>query len=295
MEIGRPYRPDDLLSLCGLLEAQLAAGRSAGVSVAELRQVLVRRSVDAVENGRVWVGCDGSPIGFALLWRPYDTVLLLGSPELAAPAIEWTVARARELALPRLRFRPRDDELALIRRLERHGFAREEWSTVRFRRALDDEPPEAALPVGFAIRHLHGEDEVEAYVALHRESFGTENMTVEERLAFMRDPGYVPELDLVAVTPDGALAAFVVSGVDVAESRVAGACVGYTDPIGTRPAYRRRGLSRALLREAFRRLKARGVAETHAGTGSWNTATIALLESVGYRQVENVLAYARTP
>jgi ribosomal protein S18 acetylase RimI-like enzyme len=56
---------------------------------------------------------------------------------------------------------------------------------------------------------------------------------------------------------------------------------------------RRRGLARALLYEAFRRLRAYGAVETTVGTWSWNTATIALLESVGYRGSDALLAYAR--
>jgi hypothetical protein len=47
-------------------------------------------------------------------------------------------------------------------------------------------------------------------------------------------------------------------------------------------------------REEWSRRTSRCVTETHVGTGSWNTATIGLLESVGYRRVDDVLAYART-
>jgi hypothetical protein len=42
----------------------------------------------------------------------------------------------------------------------------------------------------------------------HRAAFGTEYLTVEERLATMREPEYDPELDLLAVAPDGRLAAY---------------------------------------------------------------------------------------
>ena len=43
-------------------------------------------------------------------------------------------------------------------------------------------------------------------MALHRDAFGTTRMTVEGRLAMMRDPEYRSELDLVAVAPDGSRA-----------------------------------------------------------------------------------------
>ena len=74
--------------------------------------------------------------------------------------------------------------------------------------ALAGLPP----PAGWAAAHLAtaarighytalGEQEAEALAALHRAAFGTDHMTVEERLAIMRAPGYLPELDLLAATP----------------------------------------------------------------------------------------------
>jgi ribosomal protein S18 acetylase RimI-like enzyme len=68
---------------------------------------------------------------------------------------------------------------------------------------------------------------------------------------------------------------------------------GYTDPIGTRPAFRRLGLARALLLEALRRLDARSVQSSHVGTGSANVAMQRCLESVGYRSHLRALAYRR--
>jgi hypothetical protein len=108
-------------------------------------------------------------------------------------------------------------------------------------RTLDEPIPEPALPPGFTIRAVAGEAEVAARVALQREAFGRTNQTVEGRLAFMRDPAYVPDLDLVAVAPDGTLAAFVVE----------------------------------------------------VSTDSGNTATQALLASVGYHLAHRVFAYSR--
>src|SRR5947209_16152995 len=109
----------------------------------------------------------------------------------------------------------------------------------------------------------------------------------------MRDPAYFADLDLVAVVPDGTLAAFVVGGIEPDEDLPGEPRHGFTDPLGTRPAFRRLGLARALLREAFRRLQARGVAIVEVGTGSRNTATQALLASVGYHLAHRVLAYSR--
>ncbi|MBI3971759.1 MAG: GNAT family N-acetyltransferase [Chloroflexi bacterium] len=304
-----PYRHADLARVAALLEARLAAGLPWNLSVAEIRQVLPRGATDTERNGHIWEDSSGRLVGFGLVWPPTYTLQLLvhpahdveqdGDPALLDAMLAWADGRAAALAHQRaqpvtLHARPRDSEARLVALLERHGFAREEWHTPKYRRALTGPVPEPVLPPGFSVRHVRGEDEVDAYVALHREAFGTQHMQVEERLALMRDPDYVPELDLVAVARDGTLAAFVVGGVDRDESRYAGHLVGYTDPIGTRPAYRRLGLARALLYEAFRRLQQRDVAVTTVGTGSWNVPTMRLVESVGYQLEYRLLAYAKT-
>ena len=240
---------------------------------------------------------------------PWDTVQVLVHPDhdperVAEPALcgeilRWAEGRGAEIARERarpltLRVRARDRDASMITLLERRRFVREERHTVTYRRSLAAPFAEPALPPDFVIRHLRGEEEVEAYVALHREAFGTQHMQVEDRLALMRGPDYVPELDLVAVAPDGTLAAFVVGEIKREESRAAGHVIGSTDPLGTRPAYRRMGLARALLLEAFRRLRQRGAEIATVSTGSWNEPTMRLLESVGYEFAYRLLAYAKT-
>ena len=305
---SRPYRHGDLSRVATLLETRLAAGLAWNLSVAEVRQVLPRRATGTERNGRVWEDLAGRLVGFGFVWPPTYTVQLLvhpeydperdGKPALLNEMLSWVGGHAAGLARGRgqpvtLHARPRESDVGLVTLLEQHGFAREDWHTLKYRRSLDGPMPEPALSLGFRIRHVRGEEEADAYVALHREAFGTQHMQVEERLALMRDPDYLRELDLVAVAPDGTLAAYVVGGVDREESRYAGHLVGYTDPIGTRPAYRRIGLARALLWEAFRRLQRRGVAVSTVGTGSWNVPMMQLAQSVGYQLDHRLLAYAK--
>lgn len=305
--VSRPYDGKDLPRVVDLLVAHLAAGFPFSISVADLRQVLPRISVKSEENGRVRENARRELVGFALVWPPSNTVLLLAHPNLTGGVtgpllseqiVQWVVGHGHEIARERdqatqVRFRPFDTDHDLITLIERYGFHAEDWYTPKYTRSLAATILEPRLPAGFRIRHLSGEHEVEDYVALHREAFGTTTMQVEERLAFMRGPDYLPELDLVTVAPDGRLAAFVVGGIDQEESRLRGQVTGYTDPIGTRPANRRRGLARALLLEALRRLQSRGVEVAKVGTGSWNTATMALVEFVGFRLESKVLAYVQ--
>ncbi len=69
--------------------------------------------------------------------------------------------------------------------------------------------------------------------------------------------------------------------------------VGDFGPVGARPAYRRQGLTRAVLLECLRRMKARGMDRVCASTGEGNTAARGLYESVGFRIVDSYVEYKR--
>jgi mycothiol synthase len=289
----------DLLRVC-----RAASSERNWPDVAELRvSLLGSPEVHPSRDARLWEDDTGQVRGFAMVWRPWNYLVFFVHPEVSDGEIEpqimpWAVERARQIGQElgeriQLRVRPREGDAGLIALLERHDFVREDWCSLRFIRTLDEPIPVPTLPPGFTIRAVAGEPEVEAYVALHREAFGTSHKTVEGRLAFMRDPAYVSDLDLVAVAPDGTLAAFVVGGIDAEQEEPGGRRYGSTDPIGARPAFRRLGLARALLLEGCRRLAARGVATVEVTTGDRNTATQALLASVGFRLDHRVLAYCR--
>jgi len=64
-----------------------------------------------------------------------------------------------------------------------------------------------------------------------------------------RAPLYRRDLDIVAIAPDGAVASFCTAWFDDATR------TGVFEPVGTVPAHQRSGLGKAVLCEAFRRLK----------------------------------------
>ena len=171
---------------------------------------------------------------------------------------------------------------------ERFKFKREDIRTLSYFRSLDGVLENFPIPQGFSIRPATGEGEVDSLVALHRAAFGTDNMTVEERLAIMRAPGYIPELDLVAVTPDGELCAFCICELDADDLSV-----GNTDPVGTHPLYQRMGLGRAILAEGLRALRSRGVQVARLGTSSENKAMQKLAEQMGFACVAERLWFSK--
>ena len=151
--------------------------------------------------------------------------------------------------------------------------------TLTFSRSLSEPIGEPQLPAGFEVRSATGEQEAEALAALHRAAFGTEHMTVEERLAMMRVPEYDPALDLIAVAPDKSLAGYCFCSI----SHEGGSCLGHTDPVATHPRFQRLGLARALMLTGVRRLKERGAEKAMLGTSSENTAMQRAAESAGFR------------
>jgi GNAT superfamily N-acetyltransferase len=297
---SRPYVRDDFTRLTELL----LAGREAGTvelypSVSELRLLLA--DADAVQ-ARVWREERDGLVAFGLFDPTWRTLTFFAAPEIAlGDVVPSVLAWAEEAARahpptdgkPAARVRPRDTDRELVGLLEERGFVREGWQTLRFGRDLREPIPTPRLPPGYAIRHLGGEHELAAYTAMHREAFGTAYMTVARRLPLLRDPGYDPELDLVAVAPDGQFAAFVYCSVDEEENRRLSVKQGWTDPIGTRPAHRRRGLATALVLEGFRRLRDRGVDRAYLGTGDDNIALQGVCAATGYRLEHAVLAYAK--
>jgi GNAT superfamily N-acetyltransferase len=142
------------------------------------------------------------------------------------------------------------------------------------------------------VRSSQGEVDAEQYATLHRAAFGTEWMTTEHRLELMREPGYDPDIDLVAVAPDGTWAAYVVGWWDTHLPAPDGGRLGWTDPIGTHPDYRRLGLSRNLIARALRMLKAGGASYAAVGTLSSNTAMMSVLQGIGYREIQRFYWYS---
>lgn len=172
--------------------------------------------------------------------------------------------------------------------LIKHGFILEQVHSLTYSRPLNKPIIEFPVPSGFSIRCVKGKEEVEQLVALHRAAFGTKYMTIEYRLAMMDTPQYVREMDLVAVTPNDELAAFCVCGFDDPDHST-----GYTDPIGTQPAYQRMGLGKALVSAGLVALKNAGAHTVRLGTSSENIAMQKLATELGFICVSEKLWFSK--
>ncbi|MDX9954044.1 MAG: GNAT family N-acetyltransferase [Anaerolineae bacterium] len=292
---------EDLQAILELLLAVRPAERVASYpSPVDLQEMFALQQVR--NNTRLWFDAENHMCGYALVDH-YNNLLFDFEPQAFTPEIETEIIALGIACIQRV-MQEQDETLTLdascragdtekIAFLTRHGFEQQEGYSVHMVRPLDQPIPTPQLPEGFTIRHVLGEEEVEALVALHRAAVGTEHMTVEERLAMMHVPEYKPELDLLAVAPDGQLVAYCMCGISEEENAATGRNEGYTDPVGTHPDFQRRGLARALMLAGLQALKQRGMDFAVLGTSGENVAMQRTAEAVGFHVESTTLWFTR--
>jgi mycothiol synthase len=251
---------------------------------------------------RVWQDEKGKLIGYAILGEDpsFDCQVL---PEYEWCGIEQEALAWAETHLVELRKQDahqwggnlvsgaRQDNAKRISFLEQHGFQPGgEFSEVNMMCTLDGTIPEVIVPAGCQVRALAAQGELSNRAAAHREvwqPWTVGNVSDEEYAAFMRLPGYDRELDVVAVAPDGVIAAYVNGWIDPLNR------IGDFGPVGARSEYRRQGLTRAVLLECMQRMQKRGMDRVSVSTGVTNEPALRLYESVGFKVVNRFLEYVK--
>ena len=185
----------------------------------------------------------------------------------------------------------RQDDSRRILFLEQHGFRYcGRFAEVNMLRSLGEPIPELAIPTGCQVRALAEVGEVSDRAAAHREvwqPWTVGYVSDEDYVRFMQLPGYDRDLDVVTVTPDGVIAAYVNGWVDSVNR------IGDFGPVGARVAYRQQGLTRLALLEGLRRMRAYGMDRVCISTGVSNTPARKLYESIGFKVVNKYLDYVK--
>jgi ribosomal protein S18 acetylase RimI-like enzyme len=253
------------------------------------------------EHVRLWHDEGGALVGYAILGEDpsFDCQVL---PEYAWSGIETEALAWAEMRLSGLRMRDaerwsgqcvaraRRDDPTRIAFLEQHGFRRGNHVEVNMLRSVDEPIPESRLPSGYQVRAVAGADEIAQRAAVQREVWQpwTVGQVGDDDYAHLMGlPGYQRDLDVVTVTPDGVIAAYVNGWIDPVNR------IGDFGPVGARPAYRRKGLTRAALLEGLRGMRTRGMDRVCISTGESNAAAIPLYESIGFRIVNMCLDYVK--
>jgi mycothiol synthase len=167
--------------------------------------------------------------------------------------------------------------------LQRRGYVKGDYPEFQRRRCLDVSIPDFQPPAGYTLRALGDVDEHPARSWVSWKAFHPDEPDERyEGWAWYRNvqraPLYRRDLDLVAVAPDGELAAFCTLWFDDVTRTAA------FEPVGTHPAHQRRSLGKALMAEGLRRVADLGA--TLCTVGSYSEAAGALYASLGFSEYD---------
>ena len=140
--------------------------------------------------------------------------------------------------------------------------------------------PDPVLPPGWTLRPVAGEVEANNRRAASHAAFESKmdhQVHLNRYLEFMRSPVYEDERDLVAVAPDGMIASFVYWWPD--ESGIV-----EIEPFGTHPDFQGRGIGRALMYFALKRMVAAGMRTARVATDEWRQDAAGFYEGVGFEK-----------
>ena len=263
---------------------------------------MVACHLDPHEHIRLWHDASGKLVAYAILGEDpsFECYVV---PEHEWTGIETEAFDWAETFVAQLRQRDaktwsgdfvsgaRQDDPKRIQFLEQHGFHYSgRFAEVNMLRSMNMPIPELSIPMGYQVRELAEVGEISDRAAAHREvwqPWTVGNVSDEDYICFMQLPGYHRDLDVVSVTPEGVIAAFVNGWVDPINR------IGDFGPVGARPAYRQQGFTRLALLEGLRRMQAHGMERVCISTGVMNTPARQLYESIGFIVVNRYLDFVR--
>ena len=146
------------------------------------------------------------------------------------------------------------------------------------------------LPAGYTIRSLAGPAEATSRADAARLAFGSTLSPGQHRdryRRFMDSPGYPDCLDLVAVAPDGGIAAFAVFWPDAATSTT------QLEPAGTHPEHQRLGLGRAVVTAGLQLMAAAGLRLARVCTEQDRPAAPQLYARCGFTEADRLYWWHR--
>jgi predicted N-acetyltransferase YhbS len=171
-----------------------------------------------------------------------------------------------------------EDDLPLLKMVNERGYTKDPERMSSHLEYTIGDLPEPNLPEGFSIISMADECDIDRRREIFGRSFNHEDPK-EWPSAFayrelMKAPDYKADQDLVVISPDGTYAACCIIWYDAANK------IGHLEPLGTHPDYRKLGLGKELMFEAFRRLKTMGA--THMPmTGGFDP----FYEAIGFRKL----------
>jgi ribosomal protein S18 acetylase RimI-like enzyme len=270
--------------------------------VTDLPYRLSSWALDDPDNVGLWFDDNRQLVAWAVLQTPFWEIDVVCHPDvemdLHPEILAWADHRALALTdtpfgHPSWYINVFPGQVERIKDLEKAGYksqanvGEDSISKVLLRRSGQVPIKIYKPPLGFVVRPLVGEKEVESYVELHRSVFETKNMTVEWRRRTLNQPAYHPGLDIIVESPDGRLAAFCVCWIS--ENHMD----GRVEPLGCHKDFRRYALGRVALSEGLHRLQTLGAKNIYVETDRFRNTALRLYESFDFQIEQEVLVYRK--
>ena len=212
----------------------------------------------------------------------------------AKEIVSWMMNKVRELKSEStdeiiLKLFVDDDDEELTSCLAKMEFQKGEMYGDKQVRPLDAPIPEYELPEGYTVRNARIIEEWEKYREVEKAVFPhVKDMTFEQLELYSKATFYHPEMDIVAVDPDGVFAAFCTVRMDD-ESKIA-----ELEPVGTHPDYRKLGLAKAVICEGLKRLEKHNPSAVVIIGAAPSEGARKLYESVGFVNEGTVSFWRKT-
>jgi ribosomal protein S18 acetylase RimI-like enzyme len=238
---------------------------------------------------RLWETQTGRLAGAVLFANEHSAALLCDPerPRIAEAMIAWAenhYVRNGRAAKP-LTIEATESNPTLEQLLKSRGYAQPTEHYVRREKSLADSGAETlTLPDGFYVKSIETLAEL---VSFHKavEAVFSFRDSVEVYRVLQQAPSYVPDLDLILLSPEGQTASFCTGWLDRKNN------MAEFEPVGTVPAFRKRGLGTALLAEASNRLRARGCRTATVYSWSESTAANRLYAGAGLEGMDKLYAW----
>lgn len=244
---------------------------------------------------QLWETSDGRLAGFVLSEGSGDAHLNVHPDyrHLEGDMIDWAVAHVTAPTPdgPRLEIYTYEYDVLRQRLLAERGFQKTEyWGMIRHMRLGEQPLAQPVIAAGYTIRTTQPDDmaECQRMADLLNAAFRRDFHNAAEYHNFCRlAPCFHPDLDLVAVAPDGSFAAYVAAPYDQTNRR------GIFEPVCTHPDHQRKGLAGALMQEALLRLRAIGAVDATVDTGNMVPAN-RFYDSMGFTEAYRGYAWHKT-
>lgn len=285
-------------------------------SVSELRCELSEPGFDPEQDVRLWTDETGQLIAYAQMWIPRHSEQSMTADgflwfcvhptargwELEPNILAWgevrigQVGRSRHLPA-RLHSSCRDSQGDRLLLLQNCGFVCERCF-LRMERSLTEPIPMPRFPAGFTLSQSQGQQDRLARLDLYNQAFSDHwnfyPATIEELIHEETDENHQPELELLAIAPDGSYAAFCCCEIKREDNAQRGCWEGWIGVLGTRREFRRQGLGRAMLLAGLQKLRLERMEVAKLGVDTENVnLALGLYESVGFQRVFANLAYVK--